>query len=522
MAELEYLDLSKNRLSNSIPESFGNFLKLHHLNLSHNNLGHGIPSELRKLDQLSQLDLSYNFLSGEIPMELDSLLSLSVLNVSHNNLSGEIPSTFDKLLGLMFVDISYNELSGPIPKNKAFQNASIQALQGNRGLCGNAKALKPCKYSNSKSSQKILGIIFPILGSLLFVFCIIFIILLRRKKVLQTEEIEMYDMNQQVLSISNFVDGKVLYQEITEATEDFDAAYCIGKGRTGSVYKAKLHSANDCFVAVKKLHQPDDGDQRTYEKEFLSEIRALTNIRHRNIVKLHGFCSHSRHSFLIYEYLEKGSLKAMLSKEDEARELDWNKRVNIIRGVAHGMSYMHTHIFPPIVHRDISSKNILLDSDYEACISDFGTAKLLEQDSSNWTALAGTIGYVAPELAYTLRVNEKCDVYSFGVLAVEVIKGKHPGNLICSLSSPTSRGDILLEDVLDERLPYPAAEILDQVVAILKLVVACLQENPRNRPTMHDVSVILSTQMSHSCHRYTGKTIADLLAFKGSINSVDH
>lgn len=110
-----------------------------------------------------------------------------------------------------------------------------------------------------------------------------------------------------------------------------------------------------------------------------------------------------------------------------------------------------------------------------------------------------------------MRVNEKCDVYSFGVLAVEVIKGKHPGNLILSLSSPISRGDIKLEDVLDKRLPYPTVETLDQVVATLKLAVACLQENPRNRPSMHDVSLILSTQISHSSHShyggYTGKTI---------------
>ena len=131
------------------------------------------------------------------------------------------------------------------------------------------------------------------------------------------------------------------------------------------------------------------------QKEFLNEIRALTEIRHRNIVKLHGFCSHSQFSILIYEYLERGSLATILSNDRGAKELDWSKRLNIIKGVALALSYLHHDCSSPIVHRDISSKNILLDSEYEAHVSDFGIAKLLNQDSSNWTSFAGTYGYIA-------------------------------------------------------------------------------------------------------------------------------
>ncbi|KAF3445806.1 hypothetical protein FNV43_RR10983 [Rhamnella rubrinervis] len=504
MTELEYLDMSMNRLSMSIPGSLGNISKLHYLNLSHNELRNQIPAELGMLAQLSQLDMSYNFLSGEIPTEFKSLQSLLVLNMSHNNLSGVIPGTFEQLLGLMFVDVSYNELWGPIPNSKAFQQAPIEDLQRNKGLCGKVEGLRPCNSSKSKSGKKILRIIYPILGVLIFALCIIFIILRRRKKYMQrTVEIELMNDKKGVLSITDF-DGKILYEEIIKATEDFDSAYCIGTGGIGSVFKAEFHSANKNYiVAVKKLHHPSDNDvgegqsTTTHQKEFLNEVRALTQIRHRNIVKLHGFCSHSRHSFLIYEFLERGSLNAMLSNENAAKELDWDKRVNIIKGVAHGLSYMHTHIFPPIIHRDISSKNILLDSEYEACIADFGTAKLLDQDSSNWTALVGTFGYVAPELAYTMKVSEKCDVYSFGVLVVEIIRGKHPGNLILSLTSPVDRADMRVEDLLDERLPQPTVEILEQLrlADILKLAIACLHGNPRSRPTMHDVSLILSTQI---------------------------
>ena len=149
------------------------------------------------------------------------------------------------------------------------------------------------------------------------------------------------------------------------------------------------------IVAVKKL-QSLGVSEIVQHKEFLNEIRALNEIRHRNIVKLLGFCSHSQHTFLIYEYLERGCLSAILSNDGGARELDWNIRVNIIKGVAHALSYMHHDCSPLIVHRDISSKNILMDPEYEAHVSDFGTAKLLNQDSSNWSSLAGTYGYVAP------------------------------------------------------------------------------------------------------------------------------
>ena len=162
---------------------------------------------------------------------------------------------------------------------------------------------------------------------------------------------------------------------------------------SGTVYKAKLLSGK--IVAVKKLQSFRD-DEISEQKEFLNEIRALTEIRHRNIIKLYGFCSHSQHSFFIYEYLERGSLATILSNDGGAKELDWNKRVNIIKGVADALSYMHHDCSLPIVHRDISSKNILLDPEYEAHVSDFGTAKLLNRDSSNWSSLAGTYGYIAP------------------------------------------------------------------------------------------------------------------------------
>ncbi|KAF6152095.1 hypothetical protein GIB67_031417 [Kingdonia uniflora] len=183
-------------------------------------------------------------------------------------------------------------------------------------------------------------------------------------------------------------------------------------------------------------------------KALLGEISALSEVCHQNI---YGFCSHARHSFIISEYLERGNLSKVLSDSEEAVKLDWVRRVNIVKGVANAFSFLHHDCSSPIVHRDISSSNILLDLEYEVRVSDFGTARLLKPDWSNWTELAEIYGYFAPELACTMRVTEKCDMYSFGVLTLEVLIGKHPGERIFFLTSslsPTGQ-NVLLKDLLD-------------------------------------------------------------------------
>ncbi|KAM1007814.1 hypothetical protein ACFX2A_004424 [Malus domestica] len=490
--QLEYLDLSTNKLNGSIPSIFDELIGLNYLNLSNNNFSQEIPFQLGKLFHLSQLDLSRNSLDGKIPSEISNMQSLEGLNLSHNNLSGLIPATFDGMRGLSYIDVSYNHLQGPIPNNKAFQDA--HSFEGNEGLCGNVVGLESCNkhVSKRKTKRKLLfAIVFPILGTVLLALLAIVFIKTRRKKKPGTEKSDIHD---EIFSIS-LLDGKKLYWEIIRATNGFDSIFCIGKGGSGSVYKAKLPSGS--IVAVKKLHQKLDGEE-TSQKEFHNEISALINIRHRNIVKLCGFCSNSQHSFLVYEYLEKGSLASILSKEDEAKELEWSRRVRIVKGVAHALSYLHHDCVPPIVHRDLSSSNILLDYDYEPCVSDFGTAKLLNPDSSNWSSLAGTYGYVAPELAYTRKVTEKCDVYSFGVLALEVITGKRLGDLMSSFSSPSACENKLLKDVLDQRLPPPTLEVEDELTTIARVAITCRDSRPQSRPTMHMVSQSLSFQTAAS------------------------
>ncbi|XP_062009016.1 probable leucine-rich repeat receptor-like protein kinase At1g35710 [Rosa rugosa] len=292
-------------------------------------------------------------------------------------------------------------------------------------------------------------------------------------------------------------DGKLVYEDIIESTEEFDSKHCVGAGGHASVYKAKLQTGQ--IVAVKKIHTVQDGSGVANLKAFQSEIRALSETRHRNIVKLHGFCTHPRHSFLVYQFLEGGSLEKLLHNGREIVMFEWIARVNLVKSVADALSYMHHDCSPPIVHRDISSKNILLDLEYNAYISDFGTARILKPNSSNWTSFAGTFGYTAPEFAYTMEVNEKCDVYSFGVLTLEVIMGKHPGDLMISvLSSSLSTSNTVLDtplrDILDQRLSAPRGQIAEKLGFIVKLAFSCLQTNPQSWPTMKQVSQELSHQ----------------------------
>ncbi|KAB1226531.1 hypothetical protein CJ030_MR1G018138 [Morella rubra] len=393
------LDLSGNKINGSIPAGLGNLKNLLRLNLQFNNITGSIPADLAKSEALEELllshnnltgsipynarddfywlrtmDLSHNFISGEIPRELGHLGCLSALNLSHNNLRGSIPSF---LISIKEVDLSYNYLKGRIPSGSDPSKYTL-ILIGNKDLCGDFKGFSPCHVQLIAKKIRIVVPITLILGLLALGGWLLSRLVVNKT---QSESSEKKDGN--LFSIWNY-DGKIAYEDIIASTEDFDIKYCIGTGSYGSVYKAKLPCGR--VVALKKLHRLEVENQSSY-KSFKNEVKVLAEIRHRNIIKLYGFCFHRRCMFLIYEYMERGSLFSILANDDEAVDLDWRKRVDIIKGITHALSYMHHECFPAIVHRDISSKNILLNSKLEACVADFGTAKLLDPDSSNQTLL---------------------------------------------------------------------------------------------------------------------------------------
>ena len=390
---LERLGLAANNFSATILKQLSKCSKLIFLNISKNGFTGIIPAEMGSLQSLQSLDLSWNSLMGDIAPEIGQLQRLEVLNLSHNMLSGLIPTSFSRLQFLTKVDVSYNKLEGPIPDIKAFREAPFEAICNNTNLCGNATGLEACsdlvknKSVHKKGPKVVFLTVFSLLGSLLglIVGFLIFFQSRRKKRLVETP--------QRDVTARWCPGGDLRYEDIIEATEEFDSKYCIGTGGYGVVYKAVLPSEQ--VLAVKKFHQTPEVEMSSL-KAFRSEIDVLMGIRHRNIVKLYGFCSHAKHSFLVYEFVERGSLRKVLNDEEQSAKMDWDKRMNLIKGVANALSYMHHDCSPPIIHRDISSNNVLLDSEYEAHVSDFGTARLLMPDSSNWTSFAGTFGYTAP------------------------------------------------------------------------------------------------------------------------------
>ncbi|KAJ0768824.1 putative protein kinase RLK-Pelle-LRR-XI-1 family [Helianthus annuus] len=544
---LKYLNISMNKLAGPIPQSFGSMINLTVLDLSANQLNGSLPKELTNLQKLQTLNLGMNSISGQIPLDISSLMNLEHVDLSHNNLMGPVHPEFGKLT---YLDFSSNKLSGNVlfQRNTCYLrylNLSMNLMTGaitslldcnylrslditnnsfvgeelNRtefteldilnqypnnltaivpshslvqdresGLpCNALSGQSPCKeHMTTHKRVHHMTIFLPIILGL----CFLLLVYVCYKNHNATENKIQPETTKHgnVCSILNY-DGTIAYEDFITATEDFDLKYCIGTGGYGSVYEAKLPDGK--IFALKKLHR-FEAEQPAFDQSFKNEVQVLTNLRHKNIVKLYGFCLHNKCNFLVYEYMEKGSLFCALSDSELAVQVDWIKRVNIIKDVAHALAYMHHDCSPPIVHRDISTNNILLNSELEGFVADFGAARLLDPDSSNQTVIVGTLGYIAPELAYNMIVTEKCDVYSFGVVALETIGGKHPGDLLSSLNYSTSRG-ITLENILDKRLPYPTdSSIEKEIMRVYNVAVACILTDPKCRPTMRNVSRELS------------------------------
>ncbi|KAG8633666.1 hypothetical protein MANES_18G124300v8 [Manihot esculenta] len=511
------LNLSLNSFSGNLPTEVGKLKNVNMLDISENNLSGEIPKAIGDCVSLEYLYMRGNFFQGTIPSSLASLKSLQRLDLSRNNLSGQIPKDLQEIPYLHLLNLSFHDLEGELPKRGVFANVSALSLIGNNKLCGGVPelGLPDCPTGIMKKVKfhaiKLLVIIACVVLFVLLIL-ILFLILWMRK--LRTKP------SFAPLETNHLL--KVSYKDLYQATEGFSSTNLIGSGSFSSVYKGFLPQV-ERQVAIKVLNLEQTGAI----KSFMAECNALGNVRHRNLVKLITCCSsldYKSNTFkaLILEYMGNGSLEKWLhpceSGENQPRSLTLLQRLDIAIDVASALHYLHDLCDKPTIHCDIKPSNVLLDDDMVAHVSDFGLAKLFttNDDSSlsqtSTIGIKGTIGYVAPEYGIDGLASKEGDVYSFGILVLEMLSERRPTDEIFK------RG-LNLHDYAKAALPKRVLQIVDPtllpiersseeyeddeiveaegtnhhgnlsqcLVSMLEIGVACSKESPMQRMNMADV-----------------------------------
>lgn len=488
LPQLQKLFAFNNSFSGQIPSQIGNLKQLSSLHLEGNNLTGYIPSELGMCNRLVDLNLAENSLSGDIPETLSMLTFLNSLNLSNNLMTGSIPQGLASLK-LSSIDLSRNHFSGSIP-TQLLMMAGDEAFSGNTALCVDEipesqryPDLNVCNVSHS--NKQFLGkqiflvpVILLAMSILLAGLAFVSYKSFRLEEWNKRKDLEEGIKKDSKWILESFHPTELDPEEICNLVEE----NLIGCGGTGKVYRLDLNK-NRGTVAVKQLWKGDG------TKALMVEIDIMGKIRHRNILKLYASLRGRGTNFLVFEYMPNGNLYQALRREIKGGqpELDWNKRYKIAVGAAQGIMYLHHDCSPAIIHRDIKSTNILLDEEYEAKIADFGIAKIVEESESS--CFAGTHGYMAPELAYSSKATEKSDIYSFGVVLLELLTGHHPtdsqffgGKDIVFWVSTCHDGQNLGE-AFDPRLSNSE----DDMLKVLKIACLCTNELPSLRPTMREV-----------------------------------
>ncbi|KFK22758.1 hypothetical protein AALP_AAs65349U000100, partial [Arabis alpina] len=488
-----YFDISYNAVSGYIPPSYGNMGYLQVLNLGHNRI------------------------TGTIPDSLGGLKAIGVLDLSHNDLQGYLPGSLGALSFLSDLDVSNNNLTGPIPFGGQLTTFPISRYANNSGLCG--VPLRPCGSAprrpiTSRVHAKKQTLATAVIAGIAFSFmCFVMLImaLYKVRKVQKKEEkrekyIESLPTSGSYswklssvpeplsINVATFEKPlrKLTFAHLLEATNGFSAETMIGSGGFGEVYKAQLRDGS--IVAIKKLIRiTGQGD-----REFMAEMETIGKIKHRNLVPLLGYCKIGEERLLVYEYMKWGSLETVLHEKSSKKGgmfLNWAARKKIAIGAARGLAFLHHSCIPHIIHRDMKSSNVLLDEDFEARVSDFGMARLVSALDTHLSVstLAGTPGYVPPEYYQSFRCTAKGDVYSYGVILLELLSGKKP-------IDPTEFGEDnnLVGWAKQLYREKRGAEILDhelvteksgdvELFHYLKIASQCLDDRPFKRPTMIQV-----------------------------------
>ncbi|XP_049931825.1 probable LRR receptor-like serine/threonine-protein kinase At1g05700 isoform X4 [Nymphaea colorata] len=430
--------------------------------------------------RIESLDLSNGGLSGAVASYLSQLTALRALNLSGNRIEGLLPSFLENLPYLSLLDLSSNNLSGSIPsglQQKAANGELTLRIGNNPHLCQQ----DPCYQGKASSKKRNRILTFSVVSSSVvaaIVVLLVFITINSKRK--------LQDNNQERNSRAS---GKICtftYDEVVEITNNFERV--IGKGGSCTVFYGQLRDGQE--VAVKLM----TGRFSQGIKEYTAEVELLMKVHHKCLVSFIGFCDEDQKMILIYEYMKKGDLQVLLSDEIETSDmLNWRQRLQIAHSVATGLEYLHNGCRPPIIHRDVKTKNILLNEKLEAKIADFGLSKMriTEETSHITTVVAGTPGYIDPEYYSKSRLTEKSDVYSFGVVLFELITGQNAvliqgsqrvHNIDFAMPKIMS-GDVA--SIVDPRLQ--GQYDVNSVWKVAETAISCTAEKGITRPTMTEI-----------------------------------
>ncbi|XP_056162808.1 probable LRR receptor-like serine/threonine-protein kinase At3g47570 [Syzygium oleosum] len=461
------LNLSQNHLTGVLPTEVGKLRALTALDISNNLLIGGIPSSLGDCTSLTSLRLEGNFFHGSIPQSIKLLGGIEELDLSRNNLSGQIPEFLSVFRSLKLLNLSYNKFEGMLPCEGVFKNATAIFIIGNNKLCGGLPEFHlPDCISKSSKRRKINIVILSaslVFGVLVVAVILAFIYHYRLKK----------KVNEPIPSSMDGSPPNVSYGTLLKATDGFSSTNLIGVGSFGSVYRGILEDGGT-LVAVKVLHLVRHGAL----KSFIVECEALKNIKHRNLLKILTVCSsidYQGYDFkaLVYEFMGNGSLERWLHpnttsshKNELSKKLNFIRRISIAIGVASALDYRHPQCHCPILHCDLKPSNILLDAEMVAHVGDFGLAKFLLGSSLDTVAnqmssvgFRGTIGYAPPEYVMGCEVSREGDVYSYGIVLLEMFTGLSP-------TDNRFRDNLTLHSFVEAALPERVLEVTDRILLL--------------------------------------------------------
>ncbi|CAN6694895.1 unnamed protein product [Malus baccata var. baccata] len=492
--ELKYLlhlNLSSNSLVGPLSEDIGKLKEVVDIDLSNNHFSGNIPGSIGGLQNMINLSLANNYLQGPIPTSFKTLLSLEFLDLSQNNLSGEIPKSLEALLYLKHLNLSFNKLQGEIPSSGPFGNFSADSFISNGALCGASRLHVPLCKNRTKVKpnwRKAKYIISGVIPVILLAAAALILILCNKRNV---------EVVRETASLHQVLWKRVSRLELVNATNGFHESNLLGTGGFGSVYRGTLSYGID--IAVKVFNLQLEGAFKSFDRE----CEMLSNIRHRNLIKIISCCDELDFKALILQLMPNGSLENWLYSPN--RSMNILQRLDVMKDVALALEYLHHGYSVPIVHCDVKPSNILLDDDMVAHVADFGIARLIGGgDSMTETMTLATVGYMAPEFGMEGSISTRGDVYSFGIVLMETFTKRKPTDemfvgemnlkqwIADSLFPDAAIGEVVDADILGAEEDGDFVSKRDCLSSVMRLALACTAALPGERINMKDAAITLT------------------------------